>query len=273
MSIRIRDLRSRAQRTGGTMYDRLFTRRLSVFVTAALLPLGVSPNAVSLFNIIIGVAAWTLIALNVYPLVGVLLIHIYAVLDSVDGELARASGKSSLKGLFLEDYSAYLMINGYWVAMGAYLAGFYHEYGLLAGGFAVAAFGRLAMPAVRRALLKTLEKTGPPVEESAYPATNRFVAPPRGLARFLFVDVLHPSSVWALSTTVLAVEYVVGGGHIGLSIAVAVYLALSVAREVAVIFRALTTDSLNRQLLEIVDQARFGDMSDDRRATNHGQAR
>ena len=122
MSGGVRRLRATAQRTGGTLYDRLFTLRVSVYVTAVLLPLGVTPNMVSLLNLVIGISPWILIGLDTCVLVGVLLIHVYAVLDSVDGELARAKGQSSLKGLFLEDYSAYAMINGYWLAMGGNLS-------------------------------------------------------------------------------------------------------------------------------------------------------
>ena len=42
-----------------------------------------------------------------------LLIHLYSVLDSVDGELARLRKQFSLTGLFLEDLSAFYVIVGF----------------------------------------------------------------------------------------------------------------------------------------------------------------
>lgn len=273
MTSRIQHLRSVAQRSGGTLYDRLFTLRISVYVTAALLPLRVSPNAVSLVNIFVGVTAWTLIGLNVYPLVGVGLIHVYAVLDSVDGELARATGKSSLKGLFLEDYSAYLMINGYWVAMGGYLAQYFENYWVLLGGFAFAAFGRLTMPAVRRALLKALENTGPPEGSHPLPEAIRPAGQPAGFTAFLLVDLLHPSSVWAVSTTILALELMLDGGRLFLAAVVAAYLALSLAREAGVFVRILATDELDAVLLTTIESVRAPNMSDEENPTTDDRTR
>jgi hypothetical protein len=164
---RIRDLRSRAQRKTSNLYDTLVTRRVSIYVTALLLPLGVAPNAVSLLNTVLGLGAWALIGFNVVPLAGVLLIHVYAVLDSVDGELARLTRRFSLKGLFLEDHSAYMMISGYWLAIGFYLWRTTGTLWLLPACVALIAFGRHAMPAARRALVKSIE-TGRPLSGESY---------------------------------------------------------------------------------------------------------
>ncbi len=243
---RIRELRSRAQRKTSSLYDSFFTRRVSIYVTALLFPLGVAPNAVSLLNAVLGLAAWALIGLNVLPLAGVLLIHVYAVLDSVDGELARLTRRFSLKGLFLEDHSAYLMINGYWLAIGFYLWRTTGAIWLLLACVALVAFGRQAMPASRRALIKSIE-TGRPLDGEG----GQVAAAPTGLAgltRFVFIDVLHPTNMWVVTTSVLAIELLWIGSHIGLLAVTSAYLALSAVKELAILFRFVTTDSLDRWL-------------------------
>jgi hypothetical protein len=250
---RIRELRSRAQRKTGNLYDSLFTRRVSIYVTSLLYPLGVTPNAVSLINTALGLAAWALIGLDVLPLAGVLLIHVYAVLDSVDGELARLTRRFSLKGLFLEDHSAYLMISGYWLAIGLYLWRTTGTLWFLMASVALVTFARHAMPAARRALIKSIE-TGRPLdgEGSDLPAAPAELA---GLARFVFIDVLHPTNVWVVTTSVLAIERLWVGSHIGLLAVASAYLALSVAKELAILFRFLTTDSLDRWLSHLYSRA------------------
>jgi phosphatidylglycerophosphate synthase len=248
MSGGVRRLRATAQRTGGTLYDRLFTLRVSVYVTAVLLPLGVTPNMVSLLNLVIGISAWILIGLDTCVLVGVLLIHVYAVLDSVDGELARAKGQSSLKGLFLEDYSAYAMINGYWLAMGGNLSKATGQLWPLAACVLLVAFGRLSMPAARRALMSTLQSSGStlsaPAKDPAHaPRTD---SPPY---RQLVDRVLHPSSVWAVSTSVLLIEKLLGAGSAVLFVVVGGYFLLTIARELAAFLRfAFTNEMAVRQV-------------------------
>jgi phosphatidylglycerophosphate synthase len=243
---KIGQLRARAQRRGGSLYDRLFTRRVSIFVTAALYPFGVAPNAVSFANTLVGLTGWFLVGSNTYPLIGVLLVHLWAVLDSVDGELARLTRRFSLKGLFLEDHSAYLMINGYWLAMGFYLWRTNGTLWLLLACVALVAFGRQAMPASRRALIKSIE-TGRPLDKRGYDTA----AEPRELAggaRFVFIDLLHPTTMWAVTTTVLVIERLWVGSHIGLLTIASGYLALSAVKELAILLRFLTTDSLDRWL-------------------------
>ena len=95
----IRELRASQRRTP-SLYDTWFTRRVSVYVTALALLLGLTPNMVSTANLLVGMAAWVLIALDIHALGGVVLIHVYAILDSVDGEVARHTRCFSLRGCF-----------------------------------------------------------------------------------------------------------------------------------------------------------------------------
>jgi len=242
---RIRDLRGRAQRKTSNFYDSLFTRRVSIYVTALLLPLGVAPNAVSMLNTVLGLAAWVFIGSGVAPLLGVLLIHFYAVLDSVDGELARLTRRFSLRGLFLEDHSAYLMISGYWLAIGLYLWRTTANSWFLLAAVALVGFGRQAMPAARRGLIKSIETRRPLSAEDDAAAAPKEIS---GLARFIFINLLHPTNMWVVTTTVLAIERLWIGSHTGLLAVASGYLALSVLRELAILFRFVTTDSLDRWL-------------------------
>jgi phosphatidylglycerophosphate synthase len=202
----------------------------------------------------LGLAAWALIAADYFVFIGIALIHLYAVLDSVDGEIARATGKTSLKGMYLEDHSAYLMINGYWLAMGAYLAGALETSWPFFITVVYVAFGRSAMPAARRALLKAIGGGKcPDLEVSGRTAGAR--AALSGLTRFVFVDLLHPSTVWAVSTTVLLIERLTLTGHPILLVTTAGYLMLSAVREVGTVFRLLGSSSLNRQLVDVATSA------------------
>lgn len=243
------------QRRGGSLYDRFFTRRVSAHLSLVLLRRGwTNPNAITALNTVLGLAAWALIAANYLVYVGIGLIHLYAVLDSVDGEIARATGKTSLKGMYLEDHSAYLMINGYWLAMGTYLAGTLDTPWPLFIAMTYVAFGRSAMPAARRALLKAIEGgKRPDLEASGRGAGTR--ATLSGLTRFAFIDLLHPSTVWAVSTTVLLIERLIWTGHPILLVTTAGYLMLSTVREVGTMFRLLSNTNLDRQLADVTASA------------------
>jgi phosphatidylglycerophosphate synthase len=83
---------------------RLYIRRLSPYLTRALLPTGISPNAVTWLMILDGVAAAALLTLpGVAPAVGaLLLIQLQILLDCSDGELARWKGVSSPVGIYLD---------------------------------------------------------------------------------------------------------------------------------------------------------------------------
>ena len=88
---RIAELRKTVQRKTDNIYDTLFTRRVSVYLTAALASTGITANQVSVIGAVVGLGACAFIAFGspALQLGGVALLHLYAVLDSVDGELAR----------------------------------------------------------------------------------------------------------------------------------------------------------------------------------------
>lgn len=85
------------------LYAR-FVRQLSILITRALLPTGISANQATVLGIAIGLAGALLLAFNLYwaQLAGLLLLQLSFVLDFCDGEIARfereIEGKSSGAG-------------------------------------------------------------------------------------------------------------------------------------------------------------------------------
>lgn len=84
--------------------DTWLNRPLSRLLTRALAPTGVSPNAVTLLSFLIGLTGVGLIATRRYELgvAGALTLQLSAVIDCVDGELARLTYRASAFGARLD---------------------------------------------------------------------------------------------------------------------------------------------------------------------------
>src|SRR5437763_976907 len=89
---------------------RLYMRRVSPYLTRALVPTRVSPNAVTGLMSVVGLGAAALISTDgVAAAVGAaLLIQLQLLLDCTDGELARVRGQSSPAGVYLDRIGHYL---------------------------------------------------------------------------------------------------------------------------------------------------------------------
>jgi len=100
----LRRLSQEPSRTHDRWYGKLVGRRISIYFTRILLPLGVTPNQVTLLSISFGVVGSILLAFNRVglSLLGVLLLQLWFIFDCVDGELARIRDQSSINGLFLD---------------------------------------------------------------------------------------------------------------------------------------------------------------------------
>jgi hypothetical protein len=88
----------------GHWFNRLFVRHFSIYITWLFVKMGISANTVTFLIIptsLIGVALCVphVLWMNV---VGFLLLMTAEVFDCVDGEIARWTNKSSLKGLYLD---------------------------------------------------------------------------------------------------------------------------------------------------------------------------
>lgn len=83
-------------------FARAFVRRLLTPLAAALLRLGVSPDVVTLVGTLVVCGA----ALVLYPrgdlALGSVIIAVFVLADSLDGTMARLSGRSSPWGAFLD---------------------------------------------------------------------------------------------------------------------------------------------------------------------------
>lgn len=100
----IRDVR-KFQKPHDSIFSKLITRKLSaVFTFYALRVKWLTPNVVSTISFLMAMVA---VALFLYPnylfrVGGVILLQLSFVLDCSDGEIARACGKSSKFGAFLD---------------------------------------------------------------------------------------------------------------------------------------------------------------------------
>jgi len=93
-----------ARNSGEHWAGRLYMRRASPYLTRALIPTRVTPNAVTGLMIVVGLGAAALLSLpGLLPvLLAALLIQLQLLLDCSDGELARWRQVSSPVGIYLD---------------------------------------------------------------------------------------------------------------------------------------------------------------------------
>jgi phosphatidylglycerophosphate synthase len=106
-------------------------RRVSPYLTRALLPTAVSPNALTGLMSVVGLAAAALLSLNgiLAALGAVLLIQLQLLLDCSDGELARVRGQSSPAGIYLDRIGHYLTEAALPIGLGIRADGGWHSLG------------------------------------------------------------------------------------------------------------------------------------------------
>ena len=97
------------RRSGEHWAGLLYMRRLSIYVTWLLAKTPISPNQVTGLMIVCGVAAGAVLALPGLwaALACALLIQLYLLFDCSDGELARWTGRTSVKGVYLDRVGHY----------------------------------------------------------------------------------------------------------------------------------------------------------------------
>jgi phosphatidylglycerophosphate synthase len=88
----------------GHWFNRLVTRRYSIYLTWFFVRLYVSANVVTFLMILIGLLGFALCIPHVLwmTIAGGILLLLGETLDCVDGEVSRWSNSSSLKGLYLD---------------------------------------------------------------------------------------------------------------------------------------------------------------------------
>ncbi len=85
-------------------FSKIYTRKVSIYLTKALLYTSITADQVTLLFALIGIVGALLFAFGFYwySIVGALLLQVMYLVDHSDGEVARYRGTVSLNGLFLE---------------------------------------------------------------------------------------------------------------------------------------------------------------------------
>lgn len=89
---------------GDTWYNTLFVRHFSIYIAWLFVRIGISANTTTFFMILLGLVGVAMCVPHILWLniMGVFLLMLAEVFDCVDGEIARWTKKSSLKGLYLD---------------------------------------------------------------------------------------------------------------------------------------------------------------------------
>jgi phosphatidylglycerophosphate synthase len=95
-------------------------RRISMYITWFFLRIPITPNQITVLGFIIGLVGCLLLTTGnyLYGILGILLIHLYTILDHCDGTVARAKDMRSRAGGFLDDIAADTVIAVMFLAIG-----------------------------------------------------------------------------------------------------------------------------------------------------------
>ncbi len=117
----------------------LYLRHLSLYVTRALLPTGVTANGVTWLMTVVGVAGALAIPFGVLagPLVAAVAMQVQVLLDCSDGEVARWRHRFSPAGIYLDRIGHYLTESAIPVAIGLRADGYALGDPLRVGGWTV----------------------------------------------------------------------------------------------------------------------------------------
>jgi len=105
------------------LWTRFVLRPISFPVAWAALRLGLSPSFVSYFSALLSVAAGILFAWPNFVLAGIgaVLFNVFSVLDCVDGNMARVSGKAGPWGGWADAISGFITYSSVFFATGLYI--------------------------------------------------------------------------------------------------------------------------------------------------------
>jgi phosphatidylglycerophosphate synthase len=109
-----------ARNSGEHWAGKLYMRRLSPYVTRPLLRTRITPNAVTWFMMVVGLAAAGVLTLpGVAAAAGALvLVQFQLLLDCVDGEMARWQERRSPTGVYLDQIAHHLTETALLIALG-----------------------------------------------------------------------------------------------------------------------------------------------------------
>ncbi len=154
----------------------------------------VTPNQVTLFTLMIGLATTFLFALgHLWP--GAILALIVGVLDGIDGKLARVKVETTELGSWEHSFDYFLELS-WWTALASWFqrsGQLPTAYGWLSLLFAADLCGRLAKRSVKQRLLRNLD------DVSAFDRIVRYVAGRRNIYVWIFATGLllgHPATAF-----------------------------------------------------------------------------
>ena len=109
-----------ARNSGEHWAGRLYMRRLSPYVTRALVRTRISPNGVTWFMMVVGIVAAGVLTLPGVVAAGaaLLLVQFQLLLDCVDGEMARWLDRRSPVGVYLDQIAHHLTETALLIALG-----------------------------------------------------------------------------------------------------------------------------------------------------------
>jgi len=114
--------------------DRIFYRPLGFRLAVLLTPTGITPNAITIISIFVGVAAGILFGSQSvwYNMIGIVLLISANILDCVDGQLARLTGIKSAIGRILDGLAGDFWFLAIYISLALRLS---HQYGGHTGWF------------------------------------------------------------------------------------------------------------------------------------------
>lgn len=126
----ILDSLPKKKNSNSSWWVKLWVRKVSFFFTFLLINMGFSPNAVSVFSILVVLASCVCFAIPnmVCLVVAVVLINFWLVLDCVDGNIARCLKQKTVYGEFVDDIGGYFVVALVYLALGVHA---YHMGGVL----------------------------------------------------------------------------------------------------------------------------------------------
>jgi len=110
----IKELRRICQlprRAHDTWYGTHVCRKVSIYITRAALRVGISADFVTLVFLLIGVVACIFFTLGTDTgfLIGIALLHLWYLVDHVDGEIARYRRQETVTGVYFDKIVHYLI--------------------------------------------------------------------------------------------------------------------------------------------------------------------
>lgn len=166
----------------GNWYNRLVNRHFSIYFTWLFVRLGVSANQVTFMMIVAGLGGFALCIPHVLwvNVLGMFLLMFAELLDCVDGEVARWTKQSSLKGVYLDLVNHVLCNAPAWAICGLHLYVLTDQ-----PKYLVLAFLGYAMGQIKLALVAEYHRILPqiPKVEARPPQVNGSGVPRRSVFR------------------------------------------------------------------------------------------